>query len=83
MADAIHISLAYFPFFTHKLEANFSWRKTCVFIMSEGYAEIFHCLPGGAVPKPGSLGSEWGNGMGHLDGVVFFGTSGWMFIPQH
>lgn len=23
MADAIHISLAYFPFFTHKLEANF------------------------------------------------------------
>lgn len=30
MADAIHISLAYFPFFTHKLEANFSWRKTCV-----------------------------------------------------
>ena len=53
-------------------------------IMSEGYA-VFPIagLPGGAVPKPGSLGSEWANGpMGHWDGVGFLAPAAGCSSPN-
>ena len=72
MADAIHISLAYFPFFTHKLEANFYQffmeKNMCEIV--KGMQKFSHCR---LTRRSGA--ETWIVG-------VWMG-SGWMFIPQH